>query len=89
MNCLTGSEGAFGMERNNLPDSFFLKTHLTVQAAAEVSGYNAQYLRRLLRTGKLNGDKIGQIWLINKDAFEAYFEEAIQSKDQRFGPKEQ
>ena len=46
-------------------------------------------LRRLLRIGKLEGDKIGQVWLINKDAFEAYFEKAIQSRDQRFGPKEQ
>ena len=77
------------METHNSPNLFFLKTHLTVRVAAENSGYNPQYLRRLLRIGKLEGDKIGQVWLINKDAFEAYFEGAIQSKDQRFGPKEQ
>lgn len=56
-----GLEGAFGTERHNSPDSFFLKTHLTIQAAAEVSGYNAQYIRWLLRAGKLNGDNIGQV----------------------------
>ncbi len=77
------------METHKSPNSFFLKTYLTVRVAAEFSGYNAQYLRRLLRSGGLDGDKIGQVWLISKDAFEANFEKAFQSKDQRFGPKEQ
>jgi excisionase family DNA binding protein len=75
------------MERNNSPDSFFLKTHLTVQMAAEVSGYNAQYLRRLLRAGKLKGDKIGQIWLIRKESFEAFLLLGEGANDRRFGPK--
>lgn len=61
--------------------------HITVQAAAEISGYSPQYLRRLLRNGRLAGLKIGQSWLIDKDAFLAYFEKAIQAKDRRFGPK--
>ena len=29
--------------------------HLTVQTAADATGYNRQYLRRLLRSGKLEG----------------------------------
>jgi len=36
-----------------------------VQAAAEATGYNIQYLRRLLRSGKLEGIKIGQMLLID------------------------
>ena len=36
--------------------------HITVKAAAEFSGYSLQYLRRLLRDGKLAGLKIGQVW---------------------------
>lgn len=36
--------------------------YITVQAAAEVSGYNLQYLRRLLRARKLGG-VIGLVWL--------------------------
>ncbi len=75
------------MERNNSPDSFFLKTHLTVQEAAEVSGYNAQYLRRLLRDCKLEGVKIGQMWLVDKAALDSYIEKAQNSTDQRFGSK--
>ena len=38
----------------------FINRHLTVQAAAEATGYNIQYLRRLLRSGMLKGIKIGQ-----------------------------
>jgi hypothetical protein len=34
--------------------------HVPVQAAAEFTGYNIQYLRRMLRSGALEGFKIGQ-----------------------------
>jgi excisionase family DNA binding protein len=61
--------------------------HISVQAAAELSGYSLQYLRRLLRCGKLEGLKIGQVWLIDKSAFEDYLEKAVQATDGRFGPQ--
>ena len=35
--------------------------HITVQAAADATGYNIQYLRRMLRAGALEGGKIGQM----------------------------
>ena len=38
--------------------------HIPIQAATKLTGYNAQYLRRLLRAGKLAGMKVGQVWLI-------------------------
>ena len=38
-----------------------VNNHITVQAAAEISGYSLQYLRRLLRCGKLAGLKIGLV----------------------------
>lgn len=38
----------------------------SVKAAAEYSGCNEQYLRRLLRAGRLEGVKIGQVWLIKR-----------------------
>ena len=66
---------------------FVLNNHISVYAAAEFSGYSLQYLRRLLRYGKLEGLKIGQVWLIEKDAFLAYFENAIKEYDRRFGPQ--
>jgi excisionase family DNA binding protein len=62
-----------------------VNNHLSVQAAANFSGYSLQYLRRLLRTGKLAGLKIGQVWLIDNTAFEEYLEKANKATDRRFG----
>ena len=66
---------------------FVVNNHISVKAAAEISGYSLPYLRRLLRCGKLAGFKIGQVWLIDKAAFAAYLEKAIEATDRRFGPK--
>jgi excisionase family DNA binding protein len=46
-----------------------------------------QYLRRLLRDGRLTGMKLGQTWLIDKRTLEAYLENANHTIDKRFGPK--
>ncbi|MGD9092089.1 MAG: helix-turn-helix domain-containing protein [Anaerolineales bacterium] len=64
-----------------------IDNHITVQEAAEITGYNVQYLRRLLRAGKLDALKIGQIWLVNLASVQAYFSRAISSNDLRCGPK--
>ncbi len=64
-----------------------LNNHISVQVAASYSGYSTQYLRRLLRTSKLEGTKIGQVWLVEKGAFDLYIEQAQDATDQRFGPK--
>jgi len=60
---------------------------ISVKGAAFHSGYNVQYLRRLLRNGRLSGMKLGQTWLIDKRTFEAYLVSAHQINDKRFGPK--
>ena len=65
----------------------FTDEYITVKSAAEFSGYNQQYLRRLLRKGILRTRKIGQIWLIDQRDFKDYLEGANQSKDKRFGPQ--
>jgi hypothetical protein len=61
--------------------------HVSVEAATETSGYNAQYLRRLLRAGKLEGVKVGQVWLIGLVSVQNYFRWALSSNDMRFRPK--
>jgi excisionase family DNA binding protein len=60
---------------------------ISVKAAAEYSGYSPQYLRRLLRLGKLDGLKLGQLWLIEMVSLEAYLVQAGNSEDHRFGPQ--
>ncbi len=75
----------------NIPQQFhtgiFINRHITVQAAADITGYNIQYLRRMLRSGTLEGVKIGQMWLIEMDALEAYFKRVESTSDRRCGPK--
>jgi len=60
---------------------------ITVQTAAEILGYNIQYLRRLLRTGKLDAVKIGQLWLIQLTSLETYLLHNTMTGDHRCGPK--
>ena len=64
-----------------------INQHITVQAAAEATGYNIQYLRRMLRSGALEGVKIGQMWLIEMDALEAYLKHVESTSDRRCGPR--
>ena len=64
-----------------------LNNCISVQVAASYSGYSTQYLRRLLRNGKIEGTKIGQLWLVEKGALDVYIEKAQDATDQRFGSK--
>jgi hypothetical protein len=60
---------------------------ISVKDAAFHSGYNIQYLRRLLRSGTLGGIKIGQMWLIEMEALEVYLRHAETTSDRRCGPR--
>jgi excisionase family DNA binding protein len=60
---------------------------LTVQEAAKISSYHAEYLRLLIRQGKLNARKFGPLWAISKFSLLAYLEIAQKSDDGRQGPK--
>ena len=64
-----------------------IDNHITVYSAAAGTGYNIQYLRRLLRSGALKGVKIGQMWLIDMEALEAYLKHAENVSDRRCGPR--
>ena len=64
-----------------------LEKHISVKAAAECSGYSVQYLRRLLRDGRLEGTKIGQVWLIKLASFESYLRHGQMLCDRRHGPR--
>jgi excisionase family DNA binding protein len=66
---------------------FVLDKHVSVKAAAELSGYSIQYLRRLLRSERLEGIKIGQVWLISLTSLETYLRDGLMIKDRRHGPR--
>ena len=60
---------------------------LTVQEAAKKTGYHAEYLRILIRSGKISARKFGPVWAINKASLITYLEIAEKSADRRHGPK--
>ena len=66
---------------------FVLNNYISVQVAGKYSAYSLQYLRRLLRNGKLEGIKIGQLWLVDKDSLDVCLKRVQNTADQRFGPK--
>ena len=67
--------------------SDYSNDYITVRTAAEISGYNQQYLRRLLRDNAFRSKRLGQLWLIDRKEFTEYLHNVERSKDKRFGPK--
>ena len=59
---------------------------ITTTQAAEFSGYHAEYLRTLVREGKVKGQKFGPIWQVSKKSLQEYLERAMGLKDRRHGP---
>ena len=68
------------------PAGVVLEKHLSVKATAEYSGYNTQYLRRMLRADRLEGTRIGQVWLIELASLEGHLRNGRLSQDPRYGP---
>lgn len=60
---------------------------ISVEEAAEWSGYNAEQLRRLIRSQDIAAQKKGAMWWVDKLSLAAYVNEAKRSKDKRKGPK--
>ncbi len=60
---------------------------LTVQEAAKLTGYHAEYLRLLIREEKLAARKFGPVWAVDKSALLTYLKVAEKSSDRRHGPK--
>lgn len=64
-----------------------VQTYIPVKTACKLSGYDQQYLRRLLRQEKLGGIKVGQVWLIETLSLENYLSLSNQGQDKRYGPQ--
>lgn len=60
---------------------------LTIQQAASLSGYHPEYLRIIIRAGKLEAHKFGPVWAISKRSLLSYLKTAEKSEDKRYGPK--
>ncbi len=60
---------------------------ITVNDAAEISGYNAEYLRRLIRNKKIKFRKFSFIYQVNRKSLIDYLKEAEKMVDKRYTPK--
>jgi hypothetical protein len=60
---------------------------ITVTQAAEISGYNAVYLRRLIRARKIDYRMFSFMYQVNKKSLLNYLKEAGKKKDKRYSPK--
>ena len=62
---------------------------ITVQEAAELSGYHAEYIRTLIRGGKIQAQKFGPVWAVSKEILLQYVERGQKTGDGRHGPKKE
>lgn len=58
-----------------MPDDFNPTEWITTAEAAELTGYNIQYVRRLIAKGRVTAEKWGRDWFVEKASLLAYAEE--------------
>ena len=59
---------------------------ISIEEAAQASGYHPNYVRKLVRSGKVSATKKGPMWWIERDSLKAYVEQMKELGDQRFNP---
>lgn len=60
---------------------------LTIKEASNKTGYNPEYLRRLIRQEKIKAQKIGTVYLVDAESLDSYVESVIDPEDARTGPR--
>ena len=56
---------------------------LTTYEAANLSGYNPDYIRQLIRANKLKGRKWGLAWQVNRQSLEIYLKDTEKMGERR------
>jgi excisionase family DNA binding protein len=59
---------------------------LTTKQAAELIGYNAEYIRKLAQAGRIPAQKLGRDWVIRRADLLAYTR-SVKGKGRKRGPK--
>lgn len=60
---------------------------ITTSEAAEITGYHINYIRQLIKVGKVDAQKFGPIWQVSRSSLLSYMSKAQESDDSRRGPK--
>ncbi len=60
----------------------------TVSEASRMTGYNQEYIRRLIRNKEIEAEKVGNMWLIKIESLVDYIKQIGTIDDRRYGPKQ-
>ncbi len=60
---------------------------IDIRLASELSGYNSDYLRRVMRQGKIAAEKRGTMWWIDRDSLRAYVATVEALGTKKFDPR--
>ncbi len=69
-------------DKGNDNDKAAAERLISLAEAAEICGFAQDYLRRVVRSGKMWGTKIGRNWVTSEAAVKEYM-----AKERRPGPK--
>lgn len=61
---------------------------ITIHDACQMTGYNAEYLRRLIRNGKVKAQKVSIVWVVDPVSLIEYISQNQDTTDKRRGPKD-
>jgi excisionase family DNA binding protein len=59
----------------------------SIEQAAEETGFNPEYIRRLCRAGHIVHERLGRTYLVQRESMLAYKARAEKERDARFGPR--
>ena len=59
---------------------------LTTTEARKLTGYHLDHIRRLIKSGKVKGQKFGQVWQVDRTGLLAYMRR-MEKKGAKRGPK--
>lgn len=76
-----GSSPAVAKDWADLPE------WIDIRQASEASGYNPDYLRRVMRQGKIAAQKRGTMWWIDRESLQAYVALMESLGEKRFDPR--
>lgn len=56
---------------------------ITTREAVELSGYDANYIRVLIRGGRIKAKKVFVVWLVSRRSLDAYLKEQAERGERR------
>lgn len=60
---------------------------LSVNEAAELSGYHPEHIRRLIRDGKIKAQKFASVWQVDRYSLQIYIRK-VENLGEKRGPRD-